>query len=131
MCLWADWWNDYTENSTKYKLHCYFHNFEPFIGLHTMNSLWATSCRNVQVTFNVSHTVSVHIICVCMVRNTVSCCIYIYSMVSESRILFLWQNIGLTVSGNKSTFHNTCCLMRALQGDSGQRSLFPVRFMIF
>ena len=59
---------------------------------------------------NVSQTVYVDIISVYTMRVTVSCCVYIYSMLSEPRILFPWQYTGVTVSENKCSFHIQCCL---------------------
>jgi hypothetical protein len=113
------------------QLHCYFHNFKSFILLHTMNPLWGMSCPKVQFTSNSSQTVPVDIISAYTMRVTVACRIYIYSKLPEPRSLFPWQNIGLTVRRNKSSFHIQCCLMRALQGISRHRFLFPVLYMIF
>jgi hypothetical protein len=96
-----------------------------------MKPLWGIRSTNVQFTSNSSQSVSVDIISEYKMRDTVSCRIYIYSILSELRILFQWQNIGLTISGNKFPFHIQCYLMRALQRDLHHRSLFPVLFMMF
>jgi len=89
------------------------------------------SCSNEQIPFNVSQTVSLDIISIYTMRYTVSCRTLTYAMHSELRILFPCQNIVLTVSGNKCTFHIQCCLMRAVRRVSHHRSLFTVLFMIF
>ena len=99
--------------------------------MHATTPLWGMSYPNVQVTSNASQTVSVDITSVCTTRDTVSCLFDINSIFSEPRILFPCQNIVLTVSGNKCTFHIQCCLMRAVRRVSHHRSLFTVLFMIF
>jgi hypothetical protein len=129
ICLWPDWWNNYTENSTEFKLHCYFHNFELFIGLHTMNSLWSKSCQDVQFTSNDSHTVWYNQ-CIHDENYGLVFYLYIFYALRVPHSLSMTEIWG-EYQWKQCTFHIQFCVISTLQGDSRRRSLFSMLFMIF